>query len=243
MIYNQNKYLTKIVNFYIVYDLDAWPRNATNNFKFENCLFGPTNIVKNSDKEKYVYSGYGITFDSAGSWIFDNDFARNVIIFGVANSSSSHSDNRKNNFLILDEGLTYGINGSLGSTEKKFSINFTEAKTTFCMSLHYNADNSYWFVNGKEIFKFKAENKNVNFPTKFFLGSISNGFSATESRGVPLNGNLHDFLVDCSSFDKYDTLNIHKYLMAKNNIKYVLLRFSEFLARSLRSLTEQNVCF
>ena len=60
----QNNYLTKIVNVYIVYDLVAWPRNLTNNFKFKNCLFGATNIVKNSDREKYVYIGYGIIFNS-----------------------------------------------------------------------------------------------------------------------------------------------------------------------------------
>ena len=42
----QNTYATKIVNSYIVYDLDGWPRNPTNNFKFKNCLFGSTNIVK-----------------------------------------------------------------------------------------------------------------------------------------------------------------------------------------------------
>ena len=36
--------------------------------EFKNCLFGSTNIAKNSDKEKYVYSGYGITFDSADLW-------------------------------------------------------------------------------------------------------------------------------------------------------------------------------
>ena len=42
--------------------------------------------VENSNKEKYVYSHYGITFDSAGSWSFDNDSARNVINFGVNNS-------------------------------------------------------------------------------------------------------------------------------------------------------------
>ena len=111
--------MTKIVNVYIVYDVDAWPRNPTNNFKFKNWLFGATNIVKNSDKEKYVYSGYGITFDSAGSWSFGNDFARNVISFGVDNSLSSQADNRKNNFLILGEGPTYGINKSFGSPEKK----------------------------------------------------------------------------------------------------------------------------
>ena len=70
-------------------------------------MFGATNVVKNSDKEKYLYSVYGIPFDRGGSWSFDNDFARNVIIFAVDNSSSSHSDNRKNNFLILGEGPTY----------------------------------------------------------------------------------------------------------------------------------------
>ena len=49
--------MTKTVNFYIVYDLDDWPGNPTNNFKFKNCLFGATSAVKNSDKEKYVCSG------------------------------------------------------------------------------------------------------------------------------------------------------------------------------------------
>ena len=87
------------------------------------------------------------------------------------------------------------------------------------MSLYYNADNSYLFVNGKEIFKFKADNKYVNFPTKFCLGSISNGFSNTESREVSLNENVHDFSVEYNSIDKSDILNIHKYLMPKNNTK------------------------
>ena len=45
-----NNYMTKIVNAYIVYDLDDWSRNLTNNFKFKNCLFGATNVVRNSDK-------------------------------------------------------------------------------------------------------------------------------------------------------------------------------------------------
>ena len=68
----QNNYTTKIVNVYIVYDLDAWPKNPTNNFTFKDCLFGTTYIVKNSDKEKYVYNGSGITFDTADSWSFNN---------------------------------------------------------------------------------------------------------------------------------------------------------------------------
>ena len=67
------------------------------------------------------------------------------------------------------------------------------------MSLHYNADNSYLFVNGKVIFKFKTDNKNVNFPTQFCLRSISNESSATESREVSLNENVYDFSVDYNS--------------------------------------------
>ena len=62
----ENGYLSKIVNVYIVCDLDAWKRNPTRNFKFKNCSFGATSIAKNSDKEKYVYSGSRITFDYAG---------------------------------------------------------------------------------------------------------------------------------------------------------------------------------
>ena len=39
-------FLSKIANVYIVYDLDVWPRNPTNNFKFKNRLFGPASVVK-----------------------------------------------------------------------------------------------------------------------------------------------------------------------------------------------------
>ena len=75
------------------------------------------------------------------------------------------------------------------------------------------------FVIENEIFKFKSSNKNVNFPTQFCLGSISNGFSAIESREVSLNGNVYDFSVNYSSFDKSDLLNIHKQLTAKDDKK------------------------
>ena len=87
------------------------------------------------------------------------------------------------------------------------------------MSFHYNADNSYLFLNGKEIVKFKDDNKNVNFPTQFCLGSISNGFSTTESREVSSKGNIYDFSVDYNPLDKSGILNIHKYLTNKNNMK------------------------
>ena len=80
-----------------------------------------TDYDKDKDNyKKYVYSGYGIAFDGKGSWSFDEDFARSVIMFGVGNSSSSHTVNLKNDFLVLDEGDTLGINGSFGAPEKKY---------------------------------------------------------------------------------------------------------------------------
>ena len=72
-------------------------------------------------------------------------------------------------------------------------------------------NNSYYFFNRKEIIKFKANNKNVNSLTRFWLGCISDGFSTTESRAASSNGNLYDFSVDYNSIDKSDIFNIHKW--------------------------------
>ena len=60
--------------------------------------------------------------------------------------------------------------------QKKNYINFSKAKTKLCLSLHYKSDNSYLFVNRKEIYKFQDSNKYANFPSQFCLGSISNKF-------------------------------------------------------------------
>ena len=85
-----------------------------------------------------MHSGYRITFD--------NETDRNVIIFCIDHSSSS-----QNELSVWDDGLSSGINERFGSAEKTFIIDFTKANTIFCLSLHYNADNSYFFVDGNEI--------------------------------------------------------------------------------------------
>ena len=51
--------------------------------------------------------------------------------------------------------------------KKKINIISSKAKATFCLSLHYNSDNNYLFVNRKEIYKFKANKKNVKIPSQF----------------------------------------------------------------------------
>ena len=91
---------------------------------------------------------------------------------------------------------------ALDHQKKRFSISFTKANTEF-LRLHYNADNRYLFVNGKIIFNFKTDNKNINFPTHFCLGSIYNAFSATESTEVYLNLVELTYYPFMLSLDKY----------------------------------------
>ena len=63
---------------------------------FENCLFGAVSFTKNTDIDKYKYSGYGIGLDRHGEFSFGNrGFGRNCIIFGADLSSSSHANNKK----------------------------------------------------------------------------------------------------------------------------------------------------
>ena len=83
---------------YVVYDLHDWPKILLRNFIVTNFLFNATNIANNNDKSKWVYSVYSDygTFDGQGERKFGNESARKVVIFGVDNSSSSHTYNRKN---------------------------------------------------------------------------------------------------------------------------------------------------
>ena len=68
----------------------------------------------------------------------------------------AHMDNKKKDLLILGKGPTQGLEHTL-TADKMYSINFTVTKKKFCWSMHYNGVNSYLFVNGTEIYKFKAK--------------------------------------------------------------------------------------
>ena len=93
-------------------------------------------------------SSYGIAFDGAASWNFDNYFVTTCNIW-FRLWFIINADNLKNNFLLLGEAPTLKL------WFTKFSINFSKAKAKFCLSLHYNGDNSHLFVNGEEICSLK----------------------------------------------------------------------------------------
>ena len=57
----------KVVNNYIVYELGV-SSSHNSDPTLKNCLFGAATLTKNTDSDKYRYSGYGIGFDR--SWSF-----------------------------------------------------------------------------------------------------------------------------------------------------------------------------
>ena len=62
--------------------------------------------------------------------------------------------------MILCKGPTEGLEHTL-SSEKMYSINFTKNNKKFCLRLHCNGENSYLFVNGKKVHKFKAKDSEI----------------------------------------------------------------------------------
>ena len=88
-----------------------------------------TNKVKNSNKVKQVESSFGIAFNGASSWSFDNEFARNVVVFALDYSLSSHTSNSKKYVLVLYKETTYDINGIFGFSKQNFSTSFSKQHT------------------------------------------------------------------------------------------------------------------
>ena len=131
-------------------------------------------------------------------------------------SSSPHIDNKKKDILVLGRGPTQGLENTL-TAEKMYSINFTVANKRFCWSLHYNGANSYLFVNGTEIYKFKAKNSEI-LVGPICLGNISKDWSVDNTKRTGFTGYVYDFSVDYYTPSVDDIKDIHKYLMKKNNM-------------------------
>ena len=116
-----------IVNIYIVYELGASTSND-NDPALKNCLFGTVTLTKNTDIDKYWYSGYGIGFDRRSSFSFlGGGDGQTIIIFRIDMSSSAHIDNKKKDILILGKGPRQGLEHTLAA-EKMYSINSTVEK-------------------------------------------------------------------------------------------------------------------
>ena len=164
------------VNVYIVYELGASRSNGSDP-TLKNCLFGAVTLTKNADIEKYGYSGFGI-------------------IFGVDMSSSSHINNKKKNILGLGKGPTQGLEHTL-TAEKIYSINFIVTNKKIFFKFASNGAISYLFINGTEIYKFKAKYSEI-LVGPLCIGNISKDWSV-DMKKTGFSGDVYDFGVDCDA--------------------------------------------
>ena len=132
--------------------------NLKTDFILKSCLFWSVKLLKNTDPDKFKYSGYGIGFDSRSEFSFtDGILAKNFVIFGADISSSVHVYNKNKNILILGEWPTEELDDTTVTAEAKYSINLAKPRKRFLLSLHCNRSNSFLFVNDTKIYQFKAK--------------------------------------------------------------------------------------
>ena len=175
-----------IVNIFIVCRLTSDTEDSS--ITLEDCLFGPFKLTKNGDIDKYKYSGYGIGLYSRGSFSHSSGGdGRNVIIFGADMSSSAHANNKSGSILVLGKDFIQGIDNTTIYAEKMYSTSFTVDNKKICLSLHYNGDNGYLFVSGKEIINFKAKDSEI-VPYPLCLASLSKDFSVGNMRATGFTG-------------------------------------------------------
>ena len=215
-----------VINIYCVYEIQPISSSRYTTFTIQNALFGAMEITKNTDTSKYTYKGYGICFDEGGTFSHriteggrtHTTLGRNVLIVGVDMSFSVHATNRANNIYVMGDGLIQGINDTTIYAEKNYWRNFTDPGKKYVLSLHYNGDNSYLFVNGRQELKFKAKDDQI-INEKLCLGNLSSEWTKSESEKTGLCGNIYDFVVDYKPVVGADPIyDMHRYLMTKHNI-------------------------
>ena len=230
--FQQNKVIipnnNNAINIYCVYKLDPIASSRGTTFTIQNALFRAMQIPKNAtDNSKNNYKGYGVCFDEGSEFdhtITEGGFAhatdaRNVLIFGADMSFSVHKTNRGNHIYLMGKGFTQGINGTTIYVEKNFYRNFMDPDKKFVLSLHYNGDDSYLFVNGSQELKFKAKTDQL-VKEKLCIGNLSDQWTTSKSEKTGLYGSIYDFVVDYEQIVGLKAIyNMHRYLMTKNNIK------------------------
>ena len=127
-------------------------------------------------------------------------------------SSSVHANNKTKNILVFGKDFMQGLDNTKIYAKKFYSVNFSKTNTKSCLSLHYNGEKMYLFVNGTEIIKFKAKDSEI-VATKLYLRKISEDLSVDNMKKTGLNGYVCNFSFGYDAIAVDDILDIHKYLM------------------------------
>ena len=107
-------------------------------------------------------------------------------------NSSVHIDDKKRDILILGKDPTQGVDDTTFTAEAQYSVNFSRSNRKNCLSMHYNGNNSFLYVNAIKIYRFKAKDSEIKqYP--LCLGNISGDSSANNMDRTGLNGCVYDF--------------------------------------------------
>ena len=104
----------------------------------------------------------------------------------------------------MGTGLTQGINDTTIYAEKNFYRNFTDFGKKFVLTLHYNGDNSYLFVNGRQELKFKAKTDQL-VKEKLCIGNLSDQWTTSESENLE---HMEKFMILRWIMNKFQVLKL-----------------------------------
>ena len=122
-----------------------------------------------------------------------------------------HVDTKGKDFSILGEGPTQELDDTTLTAEAINPINFKQPNKRFVLSLRYNGNNSFLFVNAIKIYQFKVKDSEIK-DYALCLGNISKDFTIHIMKKNRIKGVLNFFSIDFNPIDTNDILDIHKYL-------------------------------
>ena len=119
-----------------------------------------------------------------------------MIVYGVDTKDSKYSSNKKRHIYVLGksgnfiQGLQYGTRIYPESDYNK--VNASKMNVNLVLSIHYNGNDSYLFINGVKQFQFKAMDK-LNLKNSLLIGNVTTDFEKTsEYDKTSLKGDIYD---------------------------------------------------
>ena len=110
-------------------------------------------------------------------------------------SFSKHGNNKANNIYVMGKDYVQKINDTTIYAEKMYYRNFTYLGKKFMLSLYYNGDDSYLFVNGRQELKFKTKTDQL-VKENLCIGNLSDQWTTSESENTGIYGKIYDIVVD-----------------------------------------------
>ena len=160
--------------------INLWKSTGVNNYCRDSDMdavsVATTSLPPLIDNERMSVRLEGAYFKQMRLLRPNNDNIVNIYIAYLIDPN-----NKANNIYVMGDLFVQGINDTTLYAEKIYSQNFTAANKKFVLSLHYNGDDSYLFVNGKRELKFKAKDDQI-VKEILCLGNISDDWTAANAQ-------------------------------------------------------------